>query len=102
MQGPDHKSSLEPSEFKSMVEAIRNIEKALGNKTKKPSSLELKNRLIVRKSIVAARDIKKGEVFSEENLTVKRPGTGLNAMLWNRIIGKPASQDFEKDGMIKS
>jgi len=77
MEGPDHRASLEPDELKAMVRAIRNIEKALGNGIKKPSPSELKNILIARKSIVAARNIRKGELFTEENLTVKRPGTGI-------------------------
>jgi len=100
MEGPDHKASLEPHEFKSMVMAIRNIEKAMGNGIKKPSPSELKNKPIARKSIVAARNIAKGEVFTDENLTVKRPGTGINPMLWDEIIGCGANKDYEIDEII--
>src|SRR3989304_6696202 len=83
MEGPDHKASLDPDELTVMVRSIRNIEKALGNGIKKPSPSELKNRVIARKSIVAYKDIIQGEVFSCENLTVKRPGTGINPMKWD-------------------
>ena len=100
LPGPDHQASLEPEELKKMIEAIRNVEKALGTGIKKPSDSERKNLPIVRKSIVAKRNIKKGEMFSEENLTVKRPGTGISPMRWNEIIGKRASRDFEKDEVI--
>ena len=88
MSGPDHKASLEPDELKSMVKAIRNIEKAMGNGIKKPSPSELKNKSIVRKSIIAAKEIKAGEIFSESNLAVKRPGTGISPMRWDELIGK--------------
>jgi N,N'-diacetyllegionaminate synthase len=100
MEGPDHKASLEPSELQAMITAIRNIEKALGSGIKKPSPSELKNKPIVRKSIVAAKDIIKGDVFTEECLTVKRPGTGLNPMLWDIVIGKIAKKDFKKDELV--
>lgn len=100
MEGPDHKASLEPGELKAMVCAIRNIEKAMGNGIKKPSPSELKNRSIVRKSIVAAKEIRKGETFTEENLTVKRPGTGINPMRWDELIGQSASKDYKKDDLI--
>ena len=100
MEGPDHKASLEPHELKAMVRAIRNIEKALGNGIKKPSPSELKNKPIARKSIVAARDIRKGEPFTEENLTVKRPGTGISPMRWDEVIGQVAQKDYEKDELI--
>lgn len=100
LPGPDHKASLEPHELKAMVKAIRNIEKAFGSRIKKPSSSELKNRPVVRKSIVAARDIPKGEVFTEENLTVKRPGTGICPMLWDKVIGQVSQKDYEKDELI--
>jgi len=100
MAGPDHKASLEPHELKAMVLAIRNVEKALGNGIKKPSKSEIKNIPIVRKSIVAARDIKKGERFTEANITAKRPGTGLNPMLWDRVVGAIARIDFHRDEMI--
>ena len=100
MTGPDHKASLEPDELKAMVRAIRNIEKALGNGIKKPSPSELKNKPIVRKSIVAARDISKGEPFTEENLTVKRPGTGISPMRWDEVVGQSASKDYKQDDLI--
>jgi N,N'-diacetyllegionaminate synthase len=101
MKGPDHKASLEPYEFGTMVKAIRNIERALGNRKKVPTKSELKNRLIARKSIVATHGIKKGEQFTEKNLTVKRPGTGISPMKWDRVIGKTAKKDFTKDELIK-
>lgn len=100
LPGPDHKASLEPDEFKQMVKEIRNIEKALGCAAKKASPLELKNQLIVRKSIVAATNIKKGEILSEKNITAKRPGTGLSPMLWDKIIGKKSRKDFLEDELI--
>ena len=100
MEGPDHRASLEPDELKAMVQAIRNIEKALGNGIKKPSLSELKNKPIARKSIVAARNIHKGEVFTEENLTTKRPGTGISPMRWDEIIGKRANKDYQQDELI--
>lgn len=101
MEGPDHRASLEPDELKAMVNAIRNIEKSLGNGIKKPSPSELKNRPIARKSIVAARDIKKDEIFTEENITAKRPGIGINPMEWNNIIGRMAKKDFKADELIE-
>ena len=101
MEGPDHKASLDPDELTVMVRSIRTIEKALGNGIKKPSPSELKNRVIARKSIVAYKDIIQGEVFSCENLTVKRPGTGINPMKWDSILGKTARRDFKKDEVIE-
>jgi len=100
MEGPDHRASLESDELKSMVMAIRNIEKAMGNGIKKPSPSALKNKSIARKSIVAARNVAKGETFTEENLTVKRPGTGINPMRWEEIVGRKASGNFDKDEII--
>jgi N,N'-diacetyllegionaminate synthase len=100
MEGPDHKASLEPDELKAMVQAIRNIEKALGNGIKKPSPSELKNKPVARKSIVAARDIKEGEEFTEENLTAKRPGTGISPMRWDEVIGRKAGRDYNIDELI--
>jgi N,N'-diacetyllegionaminate synthase len=100
LEGPDHVSSLIPDEFRNMVLAIRNIEKAMGDGIKKPSPSELKNKEIVRKSIVASQNIKKGEKFSEKNLTVKRPGTGLSPALWDSILGKTAHQNYSKDDLI--
>ena len=101
MKGPDHKASLEPKELAAMVAAIRNIEKALGNGIKRPSPSEIKNRAIARKSIVASRDIKRGEIFSKENITTKRPGTGLDPMAWNKVIGKKAKRNFRADEQIE-
>jgi N,N'-diacetyllegionaminate synthase len=100
MDGPDHKASLEPDELKEMVTAIRNIEKALGTGIKAPSASEKKNIEIVRKSIVAKRAIKSGEVFTEDNLTTKRPGTGISPMRWHEVIGKKAIRDFYEDELI--
>ena len=100
MEGPDHKASLEPDELKAMVQANRNIEKALGNGIKKPSPPEIKNKPIARKSIVAAKDIRKGEPFTEENLTVKRPCTGISPMRWDEIVGQKAPRNFNEDEII--
>ena len=100
MEGPDHKASLEPDELKAMVQAIRNIEKALGSSIKKPTSSEYPNIEVARKSIVASRSIKKGEQLSEKNLTVKRPGNGTSPMRWDEIIGKVAQKDYETDDLI--
>lgn len=100
MEGPDHKASLEPDELKSMVVAIRNIERALGAGHKTVSESEQKNIEIARKSIVAACPIKKGEMFTEDNLTVKRPGNGISPMRWNEVIGKVATKEFEEEEMI--
>ena len=100
LQGPDHNSSLEPNEFVKMVSYIRNIEKALGDGVKRPSKSELQNKLIVRKSIVAIKRIRKGDIFSKENIGVKRPGTGISPMLWDNIIGQIATKDFSEDELI--
>lgn len=100
MQGPDHKASLEPHELKAMVQAIRNIEKALGDGVKKPSKSEIPNIKIARKSIVAACAIKKGDLLSETNITVKRPAGGITPMRWDEILGSVALQDYEKDALI--
>ena len=100
MEGPDHKASLEPSQFKEMVKAIRNIEKALGSEIKKPSKSEISNIDIVRKSIVAKSKIKKGDILNENNLAVKRPGKGLSPMKWDEIIGTKASKDYNEDDLI--
>ena len=101
MPGPDHAASLEPEELKAMVTAIRNIEKAMGDGEKKLSLSETKNIAVARKSIVAKTSIKKGELFTEENLTVKRPGTGISPMGWDTVIGKAASSDYEMDDLIR-
>lgn len=101
MEGPDHKASLEPEELQSMVRAIRNIEKTLGTEEKKPSDSEKKNVIVVRKSIVASKDIKKGEIFTEANLAVKRPGDGISPMLWEEVVGKTAKRNFDMDEKIE-
>lgn len=101
MEGPDHQASSEPHEFKAMVRAIRNIEEALGSGEKKPSASEKKNIDVVRKSIVAAVAIKEGEVFTEENLTVKRAmKKGLSPMLWDEVVGGRAKKDYQPDELI--
>lgn len=101
MEGPDHKASLEPDELIEMVKAIRNIEKALGDGVKRITESERRNLIIARKSIVAARDIKKGEIFTEDNLTTKRPGDGISPMRWQEVIGKVAKRDFEEEEKIE-
>lgn len=102
LPGPDHKASLEPEELKAMVSAIRNIEKAIGGSgLKEVSKSEAKNKPIARKSIVATKAIKKGDLFSVENLTIKRPGTGISPMQWDEVIGKTAKKDFEEDDLIE-
>lgn len=102
MEGPDHKASLEPNELKFMVSAIRNIEKAIGGDgTKYVSESERKNMDIARKSIVAAKDIKKGELFTEDNLTVKRPGIGISPMRWEEVLGTKAIRDFNEEEQIE-
>lgn len=98
--GPDHKASLEPNELKNMVDAIRNIELSLGNGFKEPSESEMKNMKLVRKSIVAKQEIKIGETFSEINLSIKRPGTGISPMEWDNVVGKISEYDFKKDDQI--
>jgi sialic acid synthase SpsE len=100
MDGPDHKASLEPSELKAMVRAIRNIEQSLGDGIKRPSGSELKNISIARKSLVALRDIKKGDLFCIENIGAKRPGHGISPMRWDELIGQPARRDFGVDEPI--
>lgn len=100
MEGPDHKASLEPGELKQMIQSIRNIECALGDEEKKPSASEKPNIKVARKSIVAARKIKAGEIFSEENLTTKRPGNGISPMKWYEVMGKKSPRDFEEDELI--
>jgi N,N'-diacetyllegionaminate synthase len=100
MEGPDHKASLEPNELKTMIAAIRNVEKAMGSGEKKPSTSEIKNISIARKSIVAKFDIHKGTVFTEENITTKRPGNGVSPMMWYAVLGKKAQKDFQEDELI--
>lgn len=100
-EGPDHLASIEPLELRSMVSAIRNIEKALGDGIKKPSKSEIKNIKIARKSIIAKDKIKKGEVFTEDNLDIKRPGDGIPPVFWDTLIGNKAKRDFYKDELIE-
>lgn len=101
MKGPDHKASIEPDELKEMVSAIRNMEAALGDGKKEPTAAELKYIDIVRKSIIAKRDIKEGELFSEDNVTTKRPGDGISPMRWDEVIGRRAKRNFEMDELIE-
>lgn len=101
LPGPDHKASLEPDELKAMVAAIRNIEVALGNDIKRLTPSETRNKPVVRKSLVASQAIKAGEVFSAQNITTKRPGTGISPMRWDEIIGRTAPRDFVVDELIE-
>lgn len=101
MEGPDHKASLEPDELAEMVTAIRQVEQAMGDGEKKPAASELANKSVARKSIIAARAIKKGEVYTEENLTTKRPGNGISPMRWYELIGKEANRDYAEDELIE-
>ena len=101
LPGPDHKASMSPDELRSLVVGIRKIEKALGDGEKRPTESEIKNKEVARKSIVAARDIAKGELLTEENLTTKRPGSGINPMRWDEVIGSVAVRDFEEDEIIE-
>ncbi|MBF0531668.1 MAG: N-acetylneuraminate synthase [Candidatus Omnitrophica bacterium] len=101
MPGPDHPASLEPQDLRRLVEAVRNIELSLGDGIKRMSAVEEKNVTVVRKSIVAAQKIIRGEVFTAENLTTKRPGTGLNPMRWDQVIGRTAKRDFQPDELIE-
>jgi len=101
MEGPDHAASLEPGELKAMVEAIRNVENAMGDGIKRPSPSEQPNREVARKSIVAATAIRKSEAFSEKNLAAKRPGTGISPMHWDALLGRLASRDYQPDELIE-
>lgn len=101
MEGPDHKASIEPDELKQMVKSIRNVEKALGTGIKEPCNSELENLHISRKSIVASRNIKKGEVFTEENIVPRHAGNGISPKLWYDVLGKSAIRDFIEDEMIE-
>jgi len=101
LDGPDHKASIEPNQFKQMVDSVRNIELALGSEKKSPSKSEKSNIKIVRKSIVAKKQILKGETFSLENITTKRPGTGISPMFWDKVIGKKAKKFFSEDELIE-
>jgi N,N'-diacetyllegionaminate synthase len=100
LEGPDHKASLEPDQLKEMVTAIRNIEVALGNGIKKPSKSEIPNIKIIRKSIVAKTAIKKDDILNENNLTIKRPGSGINPMKWDELIGTKSKKDYNEDELI--
>lgn len=100
LPGPDHKASLEPAELKAMVAAIRNVELAMGDGVKRATASEWKNREVARKSIVASRPIRAGEAFSGDNLTVRRPGTGVSPMRWDEVIGRSAPRDFVADEAI--
>lgn len=100
MEGPDHKASLEPDELAAMVSAIRNLEKSIGTGKKEPSPSEKKNIAVARKSIVAKIRIKAGDIFTEENITVKRPGTGISPMKWFEVLGTKAARDFDEDELI--
>jgi N,N'-diacetyllegionaminate synthase len=101
MEGPDHKASMNPAEFEILITSIRNIELALGSGIKKPTKSEEKNISIVRKSIVAAKQINKGDKFTKENITIKRPGIGISPMKWDNVIGKIAPKDFIEDDLIE-
>lgn len=101
MAGPDHQASVEGDELRLMVKMIRNVEKSIGSGVKAMLPSERKNKNIVRKSIVAARSIQRGETFVEENITTKRPGSGISPMLWDRVLGKRAKRNFGKDELIR-
>ena len=101
MEGPDHKASLEPQELSCLVQSIRNVEKAFGNGEKVPASSEIANQIVARKSIVAMKEIKKGEIFSENNITTKRPGNGVSPLSWYDVLGKEAIRDFMEDELIE-
>ena len=100
MDGPDHKASLEPDELKAMVRAIRHIERALGDGVKRLSGSEARNMTVVRKSIVASRSIKVGDIFSIKNITVKRPGNGISPMLWDEVVGRVAQKNYQEDDLL--
>lgn len=101
MEGPDHQASLEPGELKEMIQSIRRLEKALGDGKKQPTDVEKKNAMAARKSIIARKDIQEGECLTEDNLTTKRPGTGISPMKWNEVLGTMAVRDFKKDELIE-
>lgn len=100
MEGPDHKASLEPAELQAMVKGIREVEKALGSAVKLPSAVELQNRIAARKSLVAAQNISKGEMFTKQNLAVKRPGSGISAIHYEGYLGRVADKDYKVDDLI--
>ncbi|AFU18379.1 N-acetylneuraminate synthase [Actinobacillus equuli subsp. haemolyticus] len=99
-EGPDHKASVTPEELKLLCEGIRAVEKSLGSSEKIVTNSEAKNKIVARKSIIAARPIKKGEIFTTDNITTKRPGNGISPMFWYEVLGKEAQQDFEEDQLI--
>lgn len=99
-EGPDHKASVTPEELKLLCEGIRAVEKSLGSSKKRVTESEAKNKIVARKSIIAARPIKKGEIFTVENITTKRPGNGISPMFWYEVLGKEAQRDFEEDQLI--
>ena len=101
LPGPDQKASLDPAEFKAMVDAVRHVEAALGDGHKHLTESEAPNKTVARKSIVAARAIKAGEIFTTENLTTKRPGDGISPMRWYEVLGQAAKRDFAEDEKIE-
>jgi N,N'-diacetyllegionaminate synthase len=101
LPGPDHKASLEPDELEQLVKSIRHLEKAFGSPIKQVSRSEKKNMTVARKSLIAAVDIKKGEKFTDKNMTVKRPGNGISPMLWDEVTGRTAPHDFKEDELIE-
>jgi sialic acid synthase SpsE len=101
LPGPDHRASIEPDQLKAMVSSIRNIELALGDGIKIPKPVEEKNKLVARKSLVAVRPIRAGELFSSDNVAAKRPGTGLSPMCWDSVIGTTARRDFAEDELLE-
>ena len=100
MEGPDHRASLEPDQFAAMVKGIRAVEQALGDGIKRPMPSEIPNILVARKSIVAAQKINAGELFSSDNISVKRPGTGISPMYWDELIDRPATRSYDPDELI--
>lgn len=100
-EGPDHKASVTPEELKLLCEGIRAVEKSLGSSEKLVTQSEAKNKIVARKSIIASRPIKKGDVFTVDNITTKRPGNGISPMFWYEVLGKTAEQDFEEDQLIQ-
>ena len=101
LPGPDHKASLEPDELEQLIKSIRHLEKAFGSPVKQVSRSEKKNMTVARKSLIAAVDIKKGEKFTDMNMTVKRPGNGISPMLWDEVTGRIAPRDFKEDELIE-
>jgi N,N'-diacetyllegionaminate synthase len=100
LPGPDHQASLEPNELKAMIKAIRNVEEAMGDGIKRPTPSEAKNKAVARKSIVASRAIRAGEIFGDDNLAAKRPGTGISPMCWDDVVGRRANRNFDADELI--